>query len=94
MVKIKVISNKHMVTGMNWSPDSRFLLTWGEDNSIIMNAVFSLRKYVDSMLQAHKFKIVTSFFLDSIHVVSLDCMGKVCLWKWVDDYITENYQKF
>ncbi|KAM3138460.1 hypothetical protein pb186bvf_009374 [Paramecium bursaria] len=94
MVKIKVMSNKHMVTGMNWSPDSRFLLTWGEDNSIIMNAVFSLRKYVDSMLQAHKFKIVTSFFLDSIHVVSLDCMGKVCLWKWVDDYITENYQKY
>jgi len=27
-----------------------------------MNAVFPLRLYIDSMLQAHKFKIANAFF--------------------------------
>jgi WD40 repeat protein len=45
MEKIKVHSNKHKISGMAWSPDCRFILTWGDDNSVIINSVFSLRLY-------------------------------------------------
>lgn len=62
MEKIKSHSNKHKINGICWSPDSRFILSWGDDNTVIMNAVFPLRLYVDSMLQAHKFKIANAFF--------------------------------
>jgi hypothetical protein len=30
---------------LRWSPDSRFVLTWGKDNTIILNAVFKLSLY-------------------------------------------------
>lgn len=79
---------------MSWSPDSRFILTWGSDNTIIMNAVFPLKLYIDSILSAHKFKIVTAFFIQQKYVVSIDILGKVCLWKWVDDYLTDEFKRY
>jgi len=50
MEKIKVYSNKHKINGICWSPDSRFILSWGDDNSVIINNVFKLRLYTDIML--------------------------------------------
>lgn len=47
--QLKKLQNKHQSTikGLSWSPDGRFVLTWGEDNSVILNAVFRLRLYQD-----------------------------------------------
>lgn len=41
--KIKTISNKQKILGISWSPDSRFILSWGDDNSVMINNVFSLK---------------------------------------------------
>ncbi|CAD8144037.1 unnamed protein product [Paramecium octaurelia] len=94
MEKIKVHSNKHKINGICWSPDSRFILSWGDDNSVIINNVFKLRLYTDIMLQAHKFKIASAFFLGSNiqYIITIDVLGKVCLWKFVTDYVTEQYE--
>ena len=58
-------SNKHKINGFAWSSDNRFILTWGDDNSVIINNVFKLRLYTDIMLKAHKFKIASAYFLRS-----------------------------
>jgi hypothetical protein len=41
------------------------------------------------MLQAHKFKIASAFFLTMEYIITADVLGKVCLWKFVNDYVTE-----
>lgn len=76
---------------MAWSPDCRFILTWGDDNAVIINSVFSLRLYTDIMLQAHKFKIASAFFVNMEYIITADVLGKVCVWKFVNDYVTEQY---
>jgi periodic tryptophan protein 2 len=92
---LKKIQNKHSsdIKGMSWSPDSRFVLTWGRDNSVIVNPVFRLRLYRDIVLQAHKVGIVSAFFRGMQSMVTVDELGKMCIWRWVSDFVSEGYKK-
>lgn len=57
-----------------------------------MNNVFALR-YNDIILQSHKFSIVDVHQRADNSVISIDQLGRKCLWKWVDDYVSEGYKK-
>jgi len=47
-VLIKKYKNRHSanICSIRFSPDSRFLLTAGEDNIIYMNNIFPIKDYV------------------------------------------------
>jgi len=57
-----------------------------------MNSVYSLKNYIDIKFQGHKFAISNVNMIGN-HVYTLDEKGKICIWKWVDDHVSEGYKK-
>ena len=92
---VKKYKNRHSanITYIRFSPDSRFLLTAGEDNIIYMNNLFSIEGYVAISLEVHRFKIIGLFYsLDMKFIYSIDSGSNIYVWKWVTDYLTDTYK--
>ncbi len=80
------------VTHLEFSPDSRFLLTSGEDNMIYLNNLFRIEDYMALSLEAHRYKVISMHFSPEMdYLYSWDSGANLYIWKWVSDYLSEAY---
>jgi len=80
---------------MDWSPDSRFISTGSLDLTARITNIHKIKNYVPFTFTGHKSKIVKSFFSNEMkHFYSLTKDGYLFIWKWVDDYLTDEYKNF
>jgi len=70
---------------LEFSRDSRFLVTSGEDNIIFVNNLFPIPGYMAISLEAHRYKIVaTAFSHDMKYLYSIDAGSNLMVWKWIE----------
>ncbi len=94
-VLIKKYKNRHSsdICSMNFSPDSRFIVTAGLDNIIYLNNLFPIPDYVALSFEVHRFKIIgVHFSHDMKYLFSVDSGSNIFVWKWVTDHITDAYK--
>lgn len=83
---VKRINSSHAnpINFLSWSDDSRFLFSSSDDNSVHINAVFSLKGYATKNLVGHRSK-VKAVFQQKDFVCSIGSDGFLYLWKLVPD---------
>ena len=89
---LKKIKGRHADTikGLNWSPDSRFVSTWSNDLTVQIHNVFRLDNFQPFIFSTHKHAVRYSFFADDMkYFDSIDRNSVLCVWKWVDDFVTD-----
>lgn len=93
-VLLKKYKNKHAgdITALAISPDSRFLVSCGEDYLIYLNNLFPIRDYLPICLEVHRYKIISvSYSHDMVYLYSTDSGGNLFIWKWTEEYLSEGY---
>ena len=81
------------ITSINWSSDSRFILTGSKDTNVRILNVFKIKGYYPFTFTGHKKKIITALFsrdMNRIYSISQD--GLLLIWKFVDEK-SEEFQK-
>ena len=81
------------ITSINWSADSRFILTGSKDTNVRILNVFKIKGYYPFTFTGHKKKIITALFshdMNRIYSISQD--GLMLIWKFIDER-SENFQK-
>ena len=81
------------ITSINWSYDSRFILTGSKDTNVRILNVFKIKGYYPFTFTGHKKKIITALFsrdMNRIYSISQD--GLLLIWKFVDEK-SEEFQK-
>ena len=60
---VKKINTSHLdnICYINWTPDSRFVISASEQNDIHIYNVFSMKKYVTRKFVGHRSKIVLAY---------------------------------
>ncbi len=95
MILYKKYANLHSddVTGVAWTTDSRFFLTWSTDMTMKMMSLHKLEGYLPFTFGGHKKAIVNAFFSeDNSRLFSISANGTILLWKWTDER-SEGVQK-
>lgn len=95
LLLLKKYKNRHTgkLTSISWTPDSRFVITSGEENRIYLNNVLPIKDYIAMSFDVHRHKIVGCFFDYSLeYMYSVDKGGNVYVWKWVND-LTDGYER-
>lgn len=95
LLLVKKYKSRHTskLTCMQFSPDSRFLISGGEDNKVFLNNVLSVPDYVALSFDVHRYRLVQCFFDQEMqYLYTCDRGGNVYAWKWVTDVITEEYK--
>ena len=86
LVLYKKYGNLHSqpVTGVTWSRDSRFILTWSaKDLTMKMISLHKLAHFLPFTFSGNKKPIVSAFFSeDSKRIFSIAQNGTVLMWKW------------
>lgn len=80
---------------MDWSPDSRFIITGGLDMTAKITNIHSIKDYIPFTFTGHKSKIIKCFFSNEMNycfTVTKD--GYIFVWKWVNDYLSDSYKNF
>jgi len=79
---------------INWSQDSRLILSCSKDNTVRIFTVFLVKNYTPICLTGHKSSIVYATSDSKFnYVYTLAKDGMFLFWKWVDDYVSETYKK-
>ena len=81
------------ITSINWSSDSRFILTGSKDTNVRILNVFKIKGYYPFTFTGHKKKIITVLFshdMNRIYSISQD--GLMLIWKFIDDR-SEEFKK-
>ena len=81
------------ITSINWSSDSRFILTGSKDTNVRILNVFKIKGYYPFTFTGHKKKIITALFsrdMNRIYSISQD--GLLLIWKFIDEK-SEDFQK-
>lgn len=74
------------ITCLNWSHDSRFVLTGGKDTSVRLLNVFKIKDYVPLMFTGHKKKVVNCVFSEDMNrIYSISQDGVMFIWKYVSE---------
>ena len=74
------------ITCLNWSHDSRFVLTGGKDTSVRLLNVFKIKDYVPLMFTGHKNKVVNCVFSEDMNrIYSISQDGVMFIWKYVSE---------
>ena len=74
------------ITCLNWSHDSRFVLTGGKDTSVRLLNLFKIKDYVPIMFTGHKKKVVNCIFSEDMnHIYSISQDGVMFVWKYVNE---------
>ena len=74
------------ITSINWSYDSRFILTGSKDTNVRILNLFKIPGYYPYTFTGHKKKIITALFskdMNRIYSISQD--GLLLIWKFVDE---------
>ena len=78
------------ITSINWSYDSRFILTGSKDTNVRILNLFKIPGYYPFTFTGHKKKIITALFskdMNRIYSISQD--GLLLIWKFVDEQSDE-----
>jgi hypothetical protein len=60
-----------------------------------MNNVFRLNEYQNFVFSTHKVVVRHCFFSEDMrYFYSIDKNSVLCIWKWVEDYLTEGYKNY
>ena len=81
------------ITSINWSSDSRFIVTGSKDTNVRILNVFKIKGYYPFTFTGHKKKIITAIFshdMNRIYSISQD--GLMLIWKFIDER-SEEFQK-
>ena len=81
------------ITSINWSADSRFILTGSKDTNVRILNVFKIKGYYPFTFTGHKKKIITALFsYDMNRIYSISQDGLMLIWKFIDER-SEEFQK-
>ena len=78
------------ITSINWSYDSRFILTGSKDTNVRILNLFKIPGYYPYTFTGHKKKIITAIFskdMNRIYSISQD--GVLLIWKFVEEQSDE-----
>ena len=79
------------ITSINWSSDSRFILTGSKDTNVRILNVFKIKGYYPFTFTGHKKKIITALFshdMNRIYSISQD--GLMLIWKFIEERSEES----
>ena len=78
------------ITSINWSYDSRFILTGSKDTNVRILNLFKIPGYYPYTFTGHKKKIITAVFSkDMERIFSLSQDGVLLIWKYIDEQSDE-----
>ena len=81
------------ITSINWSSDSRFILTGSKDTNVRILNVFKIPGYYPFTFTGHKKKIITALFShDMNRIFSISQDGLMLIWKFIDER-SEEFKK-
>ena len=81
------------ITSINWSADSRFILTGSKDTNVRILNVFKIKGYYPFTFTGHKKKIIlASFSRDMNRIYSIGQDGLMLIWKFIDER-SEEFKK-
>jgi len=81
------------ITSINWSADSRFILTGSKDTNVRILNLFKIPGYYPFTFTGHKKKIITALFShDKNRIYSISQDGLMLIWKFIDER-SEEFQK-
>ena len=81
------------ITCLNWSNDSRFILTGSKDTSVRLLNVFKIKNYIPLMFTGHRKKLINCFFSeDNNRIYSISQDGIMFIWKYINEK-SEEYKK-
>lgn len=78
----------------NFSPDGRFVMTCSKDLTVQILNVHKIDNYVPFTFTGHKSYPIKCFFNQNMtYFYTLTKDGYLFVWKWVEDYLTDEYKK-
>ena len=81
------------IISINWSSDSRFILTGSKDTTVRLMNLYKLNNYIPFMFTGHKRKIVNAFFSeDNKRIFSISKDGILFVWKYIDE-VSDEFSK-
>jgi len=88
LVLYKKYANLHSedITGVSWSNDSRFFLTWSTDLTLKMMSLHKIEGFLPFTFSGNKKRIISAFFSEDNHrILSISKNGRLCIWKWTGE---------
>jgi len=88
LVLYKKYGNLHSqtITGVAWSHDSRFILTWSKDLTLKMISLHKIPHFLPFTFSGNKKPIVSAFFsADSKRIFTISQNGTLLMWKWIPE---------
>lgn len=88
MILYKKYANLHSedVTGVTWTTDSRFFLTWSDDLTMKLMSLHKLEGFLPLTFGGHKKPIIKAFFSEeNDRLFSVAQNGTILIWKWTDE---------
>jgi periodic tryptophan protein 2 len=93
LVLYKKYNNLHSqpVTGVQWTNDSRFFLTWSaNDLTLKLMSLHKLPNFLPITFAGNKKPIVKAFFsADNKRVFTIANNGTLLIWRWTEEVSTE-----
>ena len=81
------------ITCLNWSNDSRFILTGSKDTSVRLLNVFKIKGYIPLMFTGHRKKIINCIFSEDMNrIYSISQDGIMFIWKYINEK-SDEYKK-
>ena len=93
LVLYKKYGNLHTddITGISWSSDSRFFITWSADLTVKLMSLHKIKDFLPFTFSGNHKKIITAFFSeDDSRIFTISQNGVVLLWKWTDEISPES----
>ena len=73
------------ITCLNWSNDSRFILTGSKDTSVRLLNVFKIKGYISLMFIGYRKKIINYIFSEDMNkIYSISQDGIIFIWKYIN----------
>lgn len=88
LVLYKKYANIHSddITGISWSTDSRFMLTWSSDLTLKLMSLHKIENFLPFTFSGNHKKIVSAFFSqDNQRIFTIAQNGVVLMWKWTSE---------
>lgn len=97
LVLLKKYTSVHpeTINAIDFSNDGRFIITSSKDLTCKILNVHSIENYVPFIFTGHKSKVIKGFFSSDMRFFyTLTRDGYLFLWKWVEDFLSDEYKKF
>jgi periodic tryptophan protein 2 len=74
------------ITSINWSSDSRFILTGSKDTTVRLLNLFKIEGYIPFCFTGNKRKIINAMFSeDNLRIYSISKEGTLFVWQYVEE---------